>query len=120
MYKQRKRTAIFILAVVLFLPPAPCPGDIVFRCESETTLFGLPKEDTTRSQRLSCIYNTVPEQFNPNIRVCAAHFTLDATNASFIFFIVFVSSRRDTASQYGKGCNISLTHLNYSTNHNAL
>ncbi len=49
-----------------------CPGDAVFRCESETTLFGRPKEDTTRNQ---CIYNTVPEQFNPNIRVCAAHFT---------------------------------------------
>ncbi len=41
----------------------------MFRCESETTLFGLPKEDTTRNQWLSCIYNTVPEQFNPNIRV---------------------------------------------------
>ncbi len=49
----------------------------MFRCESETTLFGLPKEDTTRNQWLSCIYNTVPEQFNPNIRVCAVHFTED-------------------------------------------
>ncbi len=43
----------------------------MFCCESESTLFGLPKEDTTRNQWLSCIYNTVPEQFNPNIRVCA-------------------------------------------------
>ncbi len=58
-----------ILAVVLLLPLAPSRGDAVFRCESETTLFGLPKEDTTRNQWLSCIYNTVPEQFNPNIRV---------------------------------------------------
>ncbi len=57
-------TVIFILAVVLFLPP-------VFRCESESTFFGLPKEDTTRNQWLRCICNTVPEQFNPNIRVCA-------------------------------------------------
>ncbi len=47
---------------------------LCFDCESESTLFGLPKEDTTRNQWLSCIYNTVPEQFNPNIRVCAAHF----------------------------------------------
>ncbi len=69
------RKAIFILAVVLLLPPASCRGDTVFHCESKTTLFGLPKEDTTRNQWLSCIYNTVPEQFNPNIRVCAAHFT---------------------------------------------
>ncbi len=65
------------LAVVLLLPPAPCPGDAVFRCESESTLFGLPKEDTTRNQWLSCIYNTVPEQYKANIRVCAAHFTED-------------------------------------------
>ncbi len=43
----------------------------MFRCESDSTLFGLPKEDTTRNQWLSCIYNTVPEQLNTNIRVCA-------------------------------------------------
>ncbi len=64
-----KEGGTFILAVVLLLPPAPCRGDAVFRCESESTLFGLPKEDTTRNQWLSCIYNTVPEQFNPNIQV---------------------------------------------------
>ncbi len=46
---------------------------------------------------------------------------MDATNASFIMdFIVFVSSRRDTASQYGKGRNISVSSLRYSANHNAL
>ncbi len=28
----------FILAGVLLLPPAPCSGDAVFRCESESTL----------------------------------------------------------------------------------
>ncbi len=70
---RKERGVIFILAVVLLLLPAPCPGDAVFRCESESTLFGLPKEDTTRNQWISCVYNTVPEQFNPNIRVCAAH-----------------------------------------------
>ncbi len=43
-----KEGVTFILTVVLLLPPAPCPGDAVFRCESESTLFGLPKEDTTR------------------------------------------------------------------------
>ncbi len=35
-------------------------------------------------------------------------------------FIVFVSSRRDTASQFGKGRNISVSRLLYSANHNAL
>ncbi len=60
---RKERGRVFILAVVLLLPPAPCPGDAVFRCESESTLFGLPKEDITRNQWLSYMYNTVPEQF---------------------------------------------------------
>ncbi len=34
-----------------------------------------PNEDTTRNQWFSCIHNTVTEQFNTNIGVCAAHFT---------------------------------------------
>ncbi len=72
----KKEGGAFILAVVLLLPPAPCL-ETLCGCESETTLFGLPKEDTTRNQWLCCVYNTVPEQFNPNIRVCAAHFTED-------------------------------------------
>ncbi len=49
----------------------------VFRCESERTLSGLPKEDTNRNQWLSYIYNTVPEQYKANIQVHAAHFTED-------------------------------------------
>ncbi len=69
-----KEGVISILAVVLLLLPVPCRGDAVFHCESESTSFGLPKEDTTRNQWLSYIYNTVPEQYNANIRVCAAHF----------------------------------------------
>ncbi len=45
--------------------------------------------------------------------------SLDATNASFVMgFIVLVSSRRDTASQYGEGRNISISRLRYSANHN--
>ncbi len=48
-------------------------------------------------------------------------FSLNATNASFIVgFIVFVSLRRDMASQHGKGRNISVTRLSYSASHNAL
>ncbi len=35
-------------------------------------------------------------------------------------FIVFVSSHRDKASQYGKGRNISISRLRYSANHNTL
>ncbi len=68
---------ILILAVVLLLLLAPCPGDAVYRYERESNLFGFPKEDTTRNQWLSSIYNTVSEQFNPNIREREAHFTED-------------------------------------------
>ncbi len=75
MYVQWK--GAFIFTAVLLLPPAPCPGDAVFHCKSETTLFGIPKKDTTRNKLLTSIYNTVLEQFNSNIRVCAAHFTED-------------------------------------------
>ncbi len=35
-------------------------------------------------------------------------------------FIVLVSSRRDMASKYDKGRNISVSRLRYSANHNAL
>jgi len=46
---------------------------------------------------------------------------LYATNALYVMgFIVFGSSRRDTASKYGEGRNISVTCLRYSANHNAL
>jgi len=43
--------------------------EMLFHCESENTLFGLPKQDTTRNQWLICINNTVPEQLNPNIQM---------------------------------------------------
>ncbi len=33
-----KEGRTIILAVVLLLPPAPCRGDAVFRCKSESTL----------------------------------------------------------------------------------
>ncbi len=56
---------IFILTVVLLLPPAPCPEDAVCFVVKAKLLC------------LSYIYKTVPEQFNPNIRVCAAHFIDD-------------------------------------------
>ncbi len=54
----KKEGGTIILAIVLLL----LAGAMSF--------FGLPKEDTSRNQWLSCVYNTVPEQFNPNIRVC--------------------------------------------------
>ncbi len=76
-YTQTKGARFLFSPVLLLLPPALCPEDTVFHCDSETILFGLPKEDTARNQWLSCIYNTLPEQFNQNIRGCAVHFTED-------------------------------------------
>ncbi len=49
----------------------------VIRCESESTLFGLPNDYTTKNRWLIYIYNTIPEQYNANIWVCAAHFMED-------------------------------------------
>ncbi len=69
-----KEGVTFILAVAA---AAMSWKRCVLRCESKSTLFGLPNEYTTRNQWLSYIYNTVPEQYNANIRVCAAHFTED-------------------------------------------
>ncbi len=71
-----KEGGAIILAVVLLLPPASCSGDAVFVVKEKHFVWD-PKEDTTRNQWLSCIYNTVPEQFNTNIGVCAAQFTED-------------------------------------------
>ncbi len=64
-----------ILAVELLLPLAPCPGDLEFCCESEITLFWLPKEDTTRSVLKLCLQHcsrTVQHKYSD---VCAVHFT---------------------------------------------
>ncbi len=63
-YTEKKEGVTIIVAVVLLLPPAPCPGDAVSRCE---TLFVLPKEDTTRNQWLSCIYNTLVKNSSTQI-----------------------------------------------------
>ncbi len=101
-----KEGVTFILAVVLLLPPVQCPGNTFV---SETTLFGFSKEDTTRNQRLSYIYNTVPEQFHPNIRVCAL--------CCAFYGRIFPT---ETASQYVEGRNVSVSCLRYSANHNTL
>lgn len=55
--KERRRNFYFCCSI----------EDAVLHYESGNTLFGLPKKDTTRNQWLRCIYNTFPEQFNPNI-----------------------------------------------------
>ncbi|XP_067259791.1 piggyBac transposable element-derived protein 4-like isoform X1 [Chanodichthys erythropterus] len=49
-----------------------------FKCESITHLFGLPKTEEIRKQWLQFIYNAVPDQYSPKVRLCAAHFTKDS------------------------------------------
>ncbi len=68
---------IFILTVVLLLPPAPCPEDAVcFVVKAKLLCLGF--QNRAKLENSGCyIYKTVPEQFNPNIRVCAAHFIDD-------------------------------------------
>ncbi len=65
-----KEGVTFILAVVLLL--RPCPGDAVFHCESESTLFGLPKEDTTRNQWLSYLQHCSRTAQRKYSSVCSA------------------------------------------------
>ncbi len=101
----KKEDVIFILTVVLLLPPVPCPEDAVFCCESESTLFGLPKEDTTRNQWLSCIYNTAPEHFNPNMilgvtlacQLCLKAVSIKSGNSNFARTVLDTS---DSACKY--------------------
>ncbi len=72
-----KEGVTFILAVMLLLPP-PCRGDAVcFVVKVKVLCLAFQMKYTTRNQWLSYIYNTVPEQYNANIRVCAAHFMED-------------------------------------------
>lgn len=49
-----------------------------FRCESINHLFGLPKTEEIRKQWLQFIYDAVPDQYSPKVRLCAAHFTKDS------------------------------------------
>ncbi len=72
-HTHNERRVTFIHAVVLLLLRRATMSwrRCVFCCESESTLFGLPNEYTTRNQGLSYIYNTVPEQYNTNIWACA-------------------------------------------------
>ncbi len=72
-----KEGITFILAVVLLLP-TPCHGDAVcFVVKAKVLCLAFQMKYTTRNQWLGYIYNTVPEQYNANIQVCAAHFTED-------------------------------------------
>ncbi len=77
--QSKKQGGTIILVVVLLLLPVPCPGDAVFRCES--TVFGLPKEDN-RNQCLSCIYNTVLEQYNPEVGASHTRSSLKSLKSS--------------------------------------
>ncbi len=71
-----KESVTFILAVVLLLLPS-CRGDAVcFVVKAKVLCLGF-QMSTTKNQCLSYIYNTVPEQYNTNIRVNSAHFTKD-------------------------------------------
>ncbi|XP_067298047.1 piggyBac transposable element-derived protein 4-like isoform X3 [Pseudorasbora parva] len=48
-----------------------------FRCESKSTLHGLPKDEDVKSQWLKFIFTMIPQQFNANLLLCSRHFTDD-------------------------------------------
>ncbi len=43
-----------------------------------SSVFGLPTDAVVREQWLKFIFNSVPDNYNPNVAVCAAHFTEDS------------------------------------------
>ncbi len=43
-----------------------------------SSVFGLPTDAVVREQWLQFIFNSVPDNYNPNVAVCAAHFTEDS------------------------------------------
>ncbi len=53
-----KKGVKFILAVVLLLPPAPCPGDAVFSCE----VLGLGFQKRTQLEINGSVVFTTPFQ----------------------------------------------------------
>ncbi|XP_041843780.1 uncharacterized protein LOC121641607 [Melanotaenia boesemani] len=49
----------------------------ILHCERKYPLYGLPKEDEEKNQWLRFIFNTVPQQYSPNLVLCSLHFTED-------------------------------------------
>ncbi|XP_065099685.1 uncharacterized protein [Paramisgurnus dabryanus] len=49
-----------------------------FHPDCKSPIYGLPKDDKIREQWLSFIFNSSSEHNNPNIFLCAAHFTEDS------------------------------------------
>ncbi|XP_078109485.1 uncharacterized protein LOC144519870 isoform X4 [Sander vitreus] len=47
------------------------------QCKGKSPLFHLPKDDELKSQWLQFIFNTTPQDYNPNLMLCSVHFTDD-------------------------------------------
>ncbi|XP_052410115.1 uncharacterized protein LOC127956314 [Carassius gibelio] len=46
-----------------------------FHPDCRSTLFSLPRDGEVRDQWLKFIFNSVPQNYYPNLALCAAHFT---------------------------------------------
>ncbi|XP_051761736.1 piggyBac transposable element-derived protein 4-like isoform X2 [Ctenopharyngodon idella] len=49
-----------------------------FHPDCKSFVFGLPRDAGLREQWLKFMFNSVPDNYNPNLAVCAAHFTEDS------------------------------------------
>ncbi|KAF1389903.1 hypothetical protein PFLUV_G00052410 [Perca fluviatilis] len=47
------------------------------QCTGKFPLFRLPKDDEFKSQWLKFVFGTIPQDYNPNLMLCSAHFTED-------------------------------------------
>ncbi|XP_065806081.1 uncharacterized protein [Labrus bergylta] len=48
-----------------------------FKCDSNSSLHGLPSSASLRNMWLSFMFRTVPQQYSPNIFLCSRHFIED-------------------------------------------
>ncbi|KAM4736443.1 uncharacterized protein FYW61_006582 [Anableps anableps] len=49
----------------------------ILNCDGQPTMYGLPRRDDKKEQWLRFIFNTIPKQYNPELLLCALHFTKD-------------------------------------------
>ncbi len=77
MCKQLKEGRTIIIDVVLFLPPAPCPGEMLcFVVKEKVLCLGFQKRTQLEISGYVVLQHC-SRTVQPNIRLCAAHFMED-------------------------------------------
>lgn len=67
----RLRRVVVCWSIFAAMPTKRC----YFHPDCRSTLFSLPRDGEVRDQWLKFIFNSVPQNYYPNLALCAAHFT---------------------------------------------